>query len=117
MMSLSQIHSESRKAAAKAARQGKRPFMVEAEDLSDWKAGKFTTLPFPFLGDFVPKGWEVTAEYFVDSSGFGREDEPALTIRQFINKLQVGHGYAITQAGQFQVYISEYQKGGKPESD
>ena len=117
MMSLAQIHSESRKAASKAAKQGKRPFIVEAEDLADWKAGHFTPLPFPFIGSFVPKGWEVTAEYFVDSSGFGGPGEPALTIPAFINKLQVGYGYAITEAGQFQVYISEYRKGGTKPSD
>jgi hypothetical protein len=110
MMSLESIRSESRKAASKAARTGKRPFIVEAEDLAEWQAGRFSSLPFPFIGSYVPKGWSKIGESFVDASGFGGENEPALTIRQFIAQLTAGHGYAITEAGQFQVYIGEYVK-------
>ena len=110
-MSLQQIESESRKAAAKAAKAKKTPFVVEAEDLTAWRAGRFTSLPFPFIGTYEPKGWTKIGESFVDASGFGSEGEPALTINQFINRLTAGHGYAIIEAGQFQVYIGEYVKG------
>jgi hypothetical protein len=46
----------------------------------------------------------------VDSSGFGEAGEPALTLRQFLGKIKTGCGYAITEAGQFQVYIGEFEK-------
>jgi hypothetical protein len=59
----------------------------------------------------VPWGWELTGEeYFVDSSGFGSPGEPALTFDQFATKCTEGMGYAITEAGQFQVYIAEYRR-------
>ena len=103
MMSLSQIQYESRAAAAKAAREDKHPFIVEAEDLK-----AIPPFPFPFIGDYVPDGWRKVEDYFVDSSGFGRPGEPALTIEQFVKRLTVGHGYAITEAGQFQLYVGEY---------
>ena len=64
----------------------------------------------PNLGDYLPKGWTITNTYFVDSSGFGADDEPALTFGQFLNKVRAGYGYAIYEAGEFQVYIREYKK-------
>jgi hypothetical protein len=112
MMSLESIRYESRRAAAKAAKTKKTPFVVEAEDLEQWKAGNLSGgLPFPMIGTYEPKGWTKIGESFVDASGFGSESEPALTINQFINQLTAGHGYAIIEAGQFQVYIGEYVKG------
>ncbi len=103
MMSLNQIQYESRAAAAKASREGKRPFIVEAEDLK-----AMPPFPFPFIGSYVPNGWEKVEDYFVDSSGFGQPGEPALTIEQFLPRLKMGRGYAVTEAGQFQLYIGEY---------
>ena len=55
---------------------------------------------------------------FVDSSGFGDEHEPALTVNAFqaeVNKLVKkyrGRLYAgLTGIGQFQVYITFFRKG------
>ena len=56
------------------------------------------------------KNWVESNEYFVDSSGFGREGESALTASQFIAKVKKGFAYAISGVGQFQVYIKEYKK-------
>lgn len=115
MMSLETIRDLSREAARKAARAGKVPFTVEAEDIADLKskgasaAGKM----FPFLGSYVPKGWKRTereALFFVDSSGFGDPGEPAMTISQFYEALEAGKGYAVIEAGQFQVYVGEFEK-------
>jgi len=64
----------------------------------------------PFIADYEPKGWQVVNEFFVDSSGMGREGEGALTFGQFLNKVREGYGYAIKESGQFQVYINEYKK-------
>jgi hypothetical protein len=108
MMSLAQIHELSQDAARDAAEEGLIPFVVEIQDIQGWRenGGGF---PFPNLGDYVPPGWVKTNEYFVNSSGWGASDEPALTARQFIEKLQPGLGYAITEVGQFQLYVGEFK--------
>ena len=103
MLSLDQIHSRSNDAARKAAQANETPWVVWPGDVSMWPP-----FPFPFIGEYVPRGWKKVEEYFVDSSGFGAEDEPALTIEQFKARVKEGRGYAITQAGEFQVYVGEY---------
>lgn len=111
MMSLDYIEQESRKAAAKASKSNKIPFIVEQEDIDFWRDYQ-RQLPFPNLGTYVPKGWEKVDELFCDSSGMGAENEMALTYNQLIEKLEAGKGYAITQAGQFQVYVGVFEKRG-----
>lgn len=64
----------------------------------------------PNIGNHRPKGWKLVETYFVDSSGFGTEGELALTFNQFANRAKIGYGYAIIEAGQFQVYIGEFVK-------
>jgi hypothetical protein len=110
MMAIETIRRMSREAAVKAARAHKVPFTVTQDDIVELLAGRTGTIQFPFLGDYVPKGWELTDTLFVDSSGFGRPGEPALTQFQFYTRLKPGYGYAITEAGQFQVYIGEFRK-------
>ena len=103
MMDLNTIHAMSREAAAEAATEGKVPFVIDEQDLQD-----MPPFPFPQLGDYTPAGWEKIDTHFVDKTGMGDDDEPALTTRQFIDRLVVGHGYALTEEGQFQVYVGEY---------
>ena len=105
MLGLDQIKAISRKAAIKAARENLVPFAVEQEDTEN-----MPPFPFPFLGDHTPRGWCKVEEFFVDSSGFGTESEAALTVRQFLTKIKIGRGYAITEAGEFQVYVGEYKQ-------
>ena len=64
----------------------------------------------PVIGDYVPKGWTKTAEYFVDSSGLGSEGESALTASQFLSRVKKGRGYGITERGQFQVFVAEFKE-------
>jgi len=66
------------------------------------------------------KGYELIENMFVDSSGFGMESEPALTLNGFETRLNMlieqngGMVYAsITNAGQFQVYVGIFKKAGK----
>ena len=69
------------------------------------------------------KGYELIEQFFVDSSGFGQEGEMALTYKQFIDKV----GYilkenpvvysAITDVGQFQVYIGIFKKISKSKAE
>jgi hypothetical protein len=119
MMSHEMIRSLSREAAGKAAKLGKRPFVIEAEDLIDWQAqisaGKVPSglRTIPNLGDYRPKGWKLIDSFMVDSSGMGAEDEPALTLRGFVQRLNVGMGYGLISAGQFQVVVGEFQKVAK----
>lgn len=61
--------------------------------------------------------WEETDEpWFVDSSGFGREGEPALTMEAFQQELREyvrenpEHGFGISSVGQFQLYVSAYRR-------
>jgi hypothetical protein len=58
----------------------------------------------------TPTGYKVTDVYFVDNSGFGTSGEMALTASEFLAKVKAGKYYAITGQGQFQVYVTEYEK-------
>jgi len=112
MMSIATIHEMSRKAARKAAREHKIPFMVEAEDMGHIEN---VLHGIPYIGTYVPKGYKRVDSYFVDSSGFGSESEPAMTFGAFCKKVRErgpGYAYAITEVGQFQVYVGVYVKGG-----
>lgn len=111
MMSVAQIRELSAKAARKAARLNKRPFIFEEEDRATMRDH---LKAIPNLGDYRPKGWELVETLFVDSSGWGSENEPALTIDQFISRMRSGLGYAVIEEGQFQVVIGEFQRLMKP---
>ncbi len=75
-------------------------------------------VPFPDLTDTdVADGWEETdTEWFVDTSGFGRPEERALTMEAFREELQMyvrehpDHGFGITGIGQFQAYIAAFRR-------
>lgn len=103
MMSLATIRSMSESATQLAAKNKKVPYVA----FSDNDEGVFGC---PNLGDYIPLGWERIDVLFVDASGFGSENEPALTKDQFLNKVESGLGYAIVESGQFQVYIGVYRK-------
>ncbi|KKM71887.1 hypothetical protein LCGC14_1426060 [marine sediment metagenome] len=54
-------------------------------------------------------GFKRVDDLFVDNTGFGRPDEAALTESQFIDKVEKGFAYALTDIGQFQVHIGVYE--------
>lgn len=62
------------------------------------------------IDDNDKPGLKKVNEYFVDSSGFGSYNEPALTANAFLAQVKANKYYGITSQGQFQVYISEYEK-------
>lgn len=103
MYSLETIQAMNAEAEEEAREYGLEPY-----EITEGEVDKFPPFPFPKLGDYVPAGWERVDEFFVDSSGWGSEGEPALTVEQFKDKLVAGRGYAITSEGQFQVYVGEY---------
>jgi hypothetical protein len=65
------------------------------------------------------KGYELIEKFFVDSSGLGSPDEPALLAGSFLKELEklvktYGMVYTnIIDAGQFQVYVGVFLKSGK----
>jgi len=110
-MDLNTIQEMTRKATREA-----RVMMLEPYEVWPGDADRMPPFPFPNMGNYKPKGWKMIQTYFVDSSGFGRDGEAALSVSQFIKMIKVGYGYGIVEAGQFQVYVAEYKllhkKGG-----
>ena len=124
MMSAEYMHSLKVAAQRRSRREGLAPAML----LPAHKEGKLKP-SIPFIGERTWKrDWveadldrllpDVTAGnrcdfrhsniFFVDSSGWGREDEGALTLRAFLAMAPVGFGYAVVEAGQFQVCVRAY---------
>lgn len=112
MMSLGSIKAESRRTGQRAAQQAMMPYVPIHED----EIKTYPPFPFPNLGDHRPRGWKLIEELFVDSTGLGADDEPALSIRQFKDKLielersDKAYGYGITEAGQFQLYVGVFER-------
>jgi len=102
MYSLNTIIALNDEQSKKASDQKLQPYVAE----SNGDEGVFKC---PNFGYYRPEGWNEVQTFFVDSSGFGREGEPALTVGQFLSKVKEGFGYAITEEGQFQVYITEFK--------
>lgn len=101
MMSVSQIVDMSREAGLRAARDGRRPFVVEAQDRSSDVARHL-----PSLGSHRPVGWRLLGHFQVNKHGvgdgfsFGIDDMP----------LVAGRGYALIEEGPFQVVIGEFER-------
>ena len=114
MMSTQQIVELSNRAARKAAREKKIPYTpANIEEIKEYATAGHP-FPFPNLGSHIPRGWKLVETFMCDSSGFGSEDEPALTINGFRNKLladhEKGYGYAVVQAGEFQVIMGAFEE-------
>jgi hypothetical protein len=141
MFSPSTIQDLQDKAARDAARRNRKPYVLWNEEEVD----RIDRFPFPFIGTHRPKGWRelVTSDgievrnawsggvvdsdepitLFVDSSGFGDDNEAALSVRQFKSvlkevvtasgKLGKTVGFAIIEVGQFQVVLGLFIKEGK----
>ena len=113
MMSVEVIIAVNNEIARKAAREGLVPYVpFSAEE---------ATSPFfcPNIGSLKPRGWRKTGEtWFVDKTGQGFDDEPALTWKQFRRRLagyilrHASHGFAITEEGEFQVVVSAFRRIG-----
>ena len=118
MMDIGTIRRMSREAAEKAAEEGLTPFVyAEVSEVRD--GSRDSIFPFPFLGDHTPEGWTLADTHFVDSSGLGQDDEPALSVEQFLDLIESRMsdpdrphtiGWGITEAGQFQVYVGEFHR-------
>jgi len=99
--------------ALEAAEEDQRPMTMTEQELIR------RPFPIPVIGYMdASDNFQEIAEFFVDASGFGEEDEPALTHDQFENKARkliesrspVSVYWAVTEVGQFQVYVTAYVK-------
>ena len=112
MMSLEAIRRLNNEIAVEAADRDLVPYVpYDADEVDYWPP-----IPFPNLGYLQPDGWEKTdSEWFVDKTGHGHDWEPALTVEQFKKELRAyiaenpGHGFAITEEGEFQVYVTAFR--------
>jgi hypothetical protein len=115
MIDPGEIQKRADKAARTAAKNKRQPYVFFDEAELD----RCPPFNIPELGSGEPKGWKKEGEFFVDSSGFGSEGEPALTTRGFIEKLREQiragneYGYGVSFIGQFQVHVAYYSKEKK----
>jgi len=112
MMGLAEIKHRNSEAAKKARRKAKPPRQFFSEDHLDRHATNI-----PNFGDHRPEGWTLLDDpepLFVDATGLGLESEPALTITGYKKRLlelfkeHPEYGYAIIEAGPFQIYIGVF---------
>jgi hypothetical protein len=111
MMSLEVIVAVNNEIARQAAREGLVPYVPLSADEVD------TPFTFPNIGSLKLRGWKRTGQtWFVDKCGQGGTWEPALTWRQFRQRLtgyifrHPGHGFAIVEEGEFQVVVSAFRR-------
>ena len=114
MFSLEAIRALEREAAQQAQEDRLEPVVPTVEQI-DSIGSAHPKIKIHSLGDYTPSGWERTEQqWFVDSSGWGRSDEPALTIDRFrealrtYNKEHPTHGVAVVEEGQFQCYVAAF---------
>jgi len=113
MMSAQQINSVNDEKSEYARKFREIPYTIWPGDIDNWKTGKNLPVPFPHLGDYIPDGFETDGEpLFIDTSGFGASDEPALTQDQLFDTLETGKAYAFVSVGQFQAYLQQYTRWG-----
>lgn len=119
MFSLEQIRKMNDD-ATRAAKRAKRQPVVLWPEGEERPTRATLKRRIPMIGDHVPSGWRLTGrEAFVDSSGWGQDDEPAMTLDRFLAEfIREGYGYGANNQGQFQVYVAEYartkRRVGKP---
>jgi len=137
MMDIETIVAMNKKQGRKAKRNGRAPTQFEEEDIIQAEEGLLTPLKkITNLGNYIPKGWkrfntnelkdQLGLPYdwkfldngglFVDSSGFGSDNEPALSVRQCLEtisklfRIRGDLGFAICSEGQFQLTIGVYEE-------
>jgi hypothetical protein len=115
MWDLETIKRLNREVGERAVEEGLEPFHLEREAQLDL----MPPFPFPNLGDDaveLDKQHERVDSLFVDKSGFGAADEPALTMDQFTDRLREllrenegGILLAIEEEGQFQLHVGVWR--------
>ncbi len=91
------------------------PFVFDDPSVLENNEGGF---PLPITTDLLlSEKWEETEQtWFVSTSGFGKDNEPALTADVFRRELvkylreHPDHGFGLSSVGQFQVYVTAYRR-------
>ena len=110
MMSIEYIQALATEAATLARHQRLEPKVVAENPLLDEDLRSI-----PNLGDYVPEHWELVDTHFVDKTGLGGLDEPAMTAHQFATMVRTEiakdeiFGWALITEGQFQVYVGQFK--------
>lgn len=108
MMSSATIAAIAEEAGEQARNLEYEPYFIEPGH--EWEKDRWPPFPFPNLGNYRPRGWKMIDDHMADSSGFGREDEPAFTPEQLKRWCEAGYGYGIVECGEFQVVIGKFKK-------
>ena len=139
MMDIETIKQVNEEAGKNAKENNIKPLVFNSVDMDKLKHNDIEPIrTMPDVGDSVPSGWSRFnigkikdqfkysykiykddangyGAFFVDQ-GFGSENEPAMTISQFIHSLSEiwkknkKLGFGIVETGQFQVKIGIFQK-------
>jgi len=137
MMDIETIVAMNKDQGRRSKRNSVKPMRFDDEDIEKAKEGYTTPLQkIVNLGDYVPKGWKRfntkaiadklnipfswkildNGGLFVDSSGFGSDNEPALSVKQFLGMISKLYdfrkdlGFAICSEGQFQLTVGVYEE-------
>lgn len=116
MWDLATIKELNRQAKERAIKLGLEPYLIQSEQELD----TMPPFPFPNIGDDEVEAdslYERIDTLFVDKSGFGADDEPALSIDQLVTRLrrlvrenkETGIRLAIVSEGQFQLYLGVWR--------
>jgi hypothetical protein len=113
MMDLRTLQHVNRQLTQRAAREKRVPVLITPEDVDAYSMGAHSAISIPFVGERTPRGYRrVDEPVFVDKSGFGSEDEPAWTLRRFLEHVKAcGASYwASVEEGQFQIYVQRFER-------
>ncbi len=112
MMDAQTIRHLAQQQARRAARAKSLPLVIEGEDMpNDARLFEYVR-HMPNIGTYLPRGWKLIDHQLVDKTGWGREDEPALTIRgllSWVRSAGPGFGFAIIEESQFQILVGRFQ--------
>lgn len=134
MMDLQTIRLLAEEAGEAAAELGRNPAVIDAEDLEAARQGDLSRFQIPNLGTYLPPNFErVSLEsedgergvymgdndgfgaYFVSSGFGGGPGEPALSLKELLERIVPGYGYAVVEEGEFQVKVGKFKWTGDPD--
>jgi hypothetical protein len=113
MMSAATIAALAAEQAERAYNEGVEPLVTTKEGAKKWVEN--FQCPVPNIGSYVPDGWTEVDSVFVDKGG--RSDTGPATgmsgLVDFVHEQQAEYGednvgFAISEEGEFQLYVSAY---------
>lgn len=118
MRGLSQIHQINRDRAIRTAKEKSQPFIVEQQDIEDWR--RVTSFPFPNVGDYRHKDFELDNTIVVtivvvnvdwaDPSPKGPFGNETIQPEELPDRLEVGKGYAVIKVTDQEVHVGVFSK-------